>query len=201
MDQPPKRPQDDGPQASPNKTACTGSPPNLSSRIGLTPATVATPAASTASGGSPRPSRREDFEVAIICALPLEYDAVSLIFDEFWDEDGGIYGRAVGDRNTYTTGRIGYHNVVLVLLPQMGKVYAAGAAASLRASYTGLRLALLAGICGDVPQAGKREVLLGDVIISSDLIQYDFGRQYSDRFVRRDTMRDSLSGPSRDIRS
>ncbi|KAL6409860.1 hypothetical protein AUP68_06261 [Ilyonectria robusta] len=32
-------------------------------------------------------SRRGDFEVAIICALPLEYDAVTCIFNEFWDED------------------------------------------------------------------------------------------------------------------
>ncbi len=123
MDQRSKRRQDDGRQASPNKRARTRSPPNLSSRISLTPTTTfATPgssAANTASGEIPRPSRREDFEVAIICALPLEYDAVSFLFDEFWDGDGDPYGRATGDRNTYTTGRISSHNVVLTLLPRM----------------------------------------------------------------------------------
>lgn len=205
MDRPSKSIQDSGSQTSPNEMAHAGSPPNLSSRMTLTPAAVAKPVSpavvTTASPEIPKPSRREDFEVAIICALPLEYDAVSLLFDEFWDEGGDAYGRAVGDHNTYTTGRIDHHSVVLVLLPHMGKVHAAGAAASLRASYTGLRLALLAGICGGVPQAGKLEVLLGDVIISSDLIQYDFGRQYSDRFVRKDTIRDSLYGPVKDIRS
>ena len=63
-----------------------------------------------------RPSRREDFEIAIVCALPLEYDAVSLLFDEFWDGEGDQYGRAAGDVNYYTTGCIGKHNVVLALL-------------------------------------------------------------------------------------
>ncbi len=150
---------------------------------------------------SPRPSLRDDFEVAIICALPLEFDAVSLLFDEFWDTGGDLYGRAQGDRNNYTTGRIGNHSVVLVLLPQMGKANATSVAAGLRVSYTRLRLALLVGICGGVPQAGGREVLLGDVVISNGLIQYDFGRQYPNGFVRKDTARDNLSGPNKDIRS
>jgi hypothetical protein len=35
-----------------------------------------------------RPSHRDDFEIAIVCALPVEFDAVSLIFDDFWDNDG-----------------------------------------------------------------------------------------------------------------
>ncbi|KAH6961913.1 hypothetical protein BKA56DRAFT_662002 [Ilyonectria sp. MPI-CAGE-AT-0026] len=86
---------------------------------------------------SPQPSRRDDFEVAIIYALPLEYDAVSYIFDEFWDENGDRYGRATGDPNSYTTGRVGKYNVVLALLPHMGKTNAASAAASMRSSYGG----------------------------------------------------------------
>ncbi|KAI1132527.1 hypothetical protein F5Y10DRAFT_196580 [Nemania abortiva] len=199
-----KRKRDDDSQTYPNKKAKVGSPQGLPLQTGLTPATTATLgslAVNTASGGIPRPSRREDFEIAIICALPLEYDAVTLLFDEFWDKDGDSYGRAIGDHNTYTTGHMGHHNVVLVLLPQIGKAHAAGAAASLRASYTRLRLAFLAGICGGVPQAGKQRIFLGDVIISSDLIQYDFGRRYPNRFVRKDTIKDSLSGPSKDIRS
>src|SRR5262245_33230939 len=117
----------------------------------------------------PQPSRREEFEIALICALQLEYDAVSLLFDEFWDEDGDRYGKATGDLNSYTTGRIGKYNVVLALLPRIGKVNAASATASVRSSYTSLRLALLIGICGGVPKKGKDEddeVLLGDVVVS-----------------------------------
>jgi nucleoside phosphorylase len=115
-----------------------------------------------------QPSRREEFEIALICALPLEYNAVSLLFDEFWNEDGDHFGRAAGDPNNYITGRIGKYNVVLALLPHMGKVNASSAAVSVRSSYTSLRLALLVGICGGVLKKGKGEddeVLLGDVVI------------------------------------
>ena len=147
------------------------------------------------------PTRREDFKVAIICALPLEYDAVILVFDQFWDSDGDRYGRALEDKNTYTTGRIGKHDVVLALLPHMGKVDAASAAASMRSSYSGLRLVLLVGICGGVPRAIDRDcdIFLGDVIISKSVVQYDFGRQYPGKFVRKDTLEDNLRRPDKNI--
>ncbi|UKZ59871.1 uncharacterized protein TrAtP1_001162 [Trichoderma atroviride] len=144
-------------------------------------------------GQSMRPSRRSDFDIAIICTLSLEYDAVSYIFDEFWDEDGDQYGRAAGDTNHYTTGRMGNYSVVLALLPQMGKAGAASAAASMRSSYTGVRLALLTGVCGSVPHVGQHEeIFLGDVIISKTVFQYDFGWQLSDGFVHKNTVEDNL---------
>ncbi|RYP41484.1 hypothetical protein DL767_000989 [Monosporascus sp. MG133] len=150
----------------------------------------------------PRPRYREDFQIAVICALPLEYDAAALAFDEFWDEDGDKFGRASGDYNIYKTGRIGSHNVVLVLLPNMGKASAASTAASLRSSYAGLRLAVLTGICGGVPSPGTdNEILLGDVVISKSIVQYDLGRQYPDKFTRKDTVDDNLGRPSKDVRS
>ncbi|KAB8224326.1 purine and uridine phosphorylase [Aspergillus novoparasiticus] len=150
-----------------------------------------------------RPSQREEFEIAIICALPLEYDAVSLLFDRFWDESGDQYGRAVGDPNYYTTGQIGNYNVVLALLPNMGKASAAAAAANLRLSYPGLKLAFLAGICGGAPKHPETgdEILLGDVVISKIVVQYDFGRQIPGHFVRKDTLDDNLGRPDRSVRS
>lgn len=148
-----------------------------------------------------RPSSRDEFEVALVCALPLEYNAISLLFDEFWDEDGDRYGRAIGDLNTYTTGRFGNFDVVLVLLPNTGNVSAASATASLRSSYSGLRLVILTGTCGGVPFSGTGdEILLGDVIISRTVIQYDYGRQYPDEFKARDTTEDILGRPNKDIR-
>lgn len=41
-----------------------------------------------------RPLRREDFNISIVCALPLEYDATTLAFDEFWDENGDEFGES-----------------------------------------------------------------------------------------------------------
>ncbi|KAH7322580.1 hypothetical protein B0I35DRAFT_426067 [Stachybotrys elegans] len=148
-----------------------------------------------------RPSRREEFEIGIICALPLESDAVSYLFDKFWDEDGDQYGRAPGDTNHYTTGCIGHYNVVLALLPCMGKTNAASAAASLRSSYSNLKLVLLVGICGVAPYHRQEEVLLGDVIVSKTVIQYDFGRQYPDKFVRKETTDANLGRANKDVRN
>nr|CAD21096.1 conserved hypothetical protein [Neurospora crassa] len=153
-----------------------------------------------------RPTSRDDFQIAIVCALPLEYDAISLLIDQVWDVKGDQhpFGRAPGDPNTYRNGRISSFNVVLVLLPNMGKVGAAGATASLRSSYPNLSLVLVVGICGGMPftkEEKEEEILLGDVIISNILIQYDFGRQLSDRFLVKDSIEDSLGRPTQHIRS
>ncbi|KAF6803471.1 phosphorylase superfamily protein [Colletotrichum sojae] len=148
-----------------------------------------------------RPTRRHDFEIAVVCALPLEYDAAVLVFDEFWDEEGDTYGRAPGDSNTYTTGRVGQYNIVLVLLSNMGTISSAGATASLRSSYTSMRLALLTGICGGVPGEGGAEMILSGVVISKTVVQYDLGKQYPGGFVRKDTLEDNLGRAAKDVRN
>ncbi|KAI8298278.1 hypothetical protein K4K59_002917 [Colletotrichum sp. SAR11_240] len=149
---------------------------------------------------SPRPSRREDFTVALICALPIEFDAVALTFDETWQ--GNQLGKAPGDQNFYTLGRIGSQNAVLVLLHKMGKTSAAGATTSLRLSFPFVKLAFLCGICGGVPNPSPDvEILLGDVIISENIIQYDYGRQYPSKFVHKNTANNLLGAPGKEIRS
>lgn len=153
---------------------------------------------------SPKPpSSRDEFEIAIVCALPLEYNAVVPLLDDIWDESQVHLGKAGGDlNNTYLNGRIGQHNVVLVCLPgRMGKASAAIVATDLRHSYKNLNLVLLVGICGGVPNPGNIEVLLGDVIISSSVVQYDFGRRYPEGFRRKDNPKDNLNGPSKEIAS
>ncbi|KAM6484168.1 nucleoside phosphorylase domain-containing protein [Trichoderma sp. SZMC 28011] len=147
-----------------------------------------------------KPTSRDQFHIAIICALPREADAVNLLFDEFWDDDGDPFGRANGDTNSYSTGRIGKHNVVLAILPGMGTNNAASATASLRSSYSNLRLALLVGICGGVPRIDDDDVLLGDVVVSKAIVQYDFGRQYPGGFAIKNTIEDSLGRANKDIR-
>lgn len=55
-------------------------------------------------------------EVAIICALPIEADAVEALFDCRLDD----LEKAPGDPNAYSVGVVGRHNVVLTYLPGMG---------------------------------------------------------------------------------
>ncbi|GKU04332.1 transcription factor [Fusarium langsethiae] len=147
------------------------------------------------------PADRKSFRIAIICAVSHEASAVSLLFDHFWDKECGPYGRADGDTNHYITGRIGEHNIVLAVLPSRGTNSAAAATASLRSSYTGLKLALLVGICGGVPRVGNFDVYLGDVVVSKAVIQYDYGRQYPGHFAVKNTVEDSLGRANKDIRS
>jgi nucleoside phosphorylase len=133
----------------------------------------------------------------------LEADAVEALFDKFWDDHEDRYGKAPGDTNAYTTGVISRHNVVLAFMPGIGKGNAAAVAASFRSSFRGIRLALVVGICGGVPCGTdeEEEILLGDVIISDGLIQYDFGRQLPNRFVRKDTLNDNLGRQNSEIRA
>ncbi|KAI1272145.1 purine and uridine phosphorylase [Xylaria sp. FL0933] len=149
-----------------------------------------------------RPASCLDFGVAVICALPLEADAVLALFDRDWDDNDRPYYKSPRDSNSYDTGAIGRHNIVLVHMPGPGKVSAAKVASDCRASFPKIKLAILVGICGAVPFDTKgNEILLGDVIISDSVVQYDFGRQYPGHFSRKNTLVDSLPRPGLEIRS
>jgi hypothetical protein len=89
-------------------------------------------------------------------------------------------------------------------MPNMGKVAAATAASCLSISFPNIQLALVVGICGGAPFGNQpsEDIVLGDVVISEGLIQYDLGRQFpNNRFVRKDTPRDNLPRPGPKIRA
>ncbi|KAG6979501.1 hypothetical protein FocnCong_v010031 [Fusarium oxysporum f. sp. conglutinans] len=159
------------------------------------------PDASSAKPYPPRPSDRRGFEIAIICALTLEADAIEALFDHHWEDDGLPFDKEPGDPNAYSIGVIGRFNVVLAYMPGMGKVNAATVAANCGKSFPSIKLALVVGICGIVPFGpAKDESILGDVIISNGVIQYDFGRRRPEDFIRKDTLLDVLGRPNLEIR-
>ncbi|KAK3292363.1 ankyrin repeat-containing domain protein [Chaetomium fimeti] len=136
----------------------------------------------------------DNFGVAIVCALAIEAAAVLELFEERWDNAG--LDRAPADTNSYSFGSIGSHTVVLAHMHSMGKVAAATVAGNLRASFRHLKLVLVVGICGGAPNAPNKpcdDVFLGDVVVSTGVIQYDFGRRFPGGFVRKDTPRHNLS--------
>ncbi|KAF4953594.1 hypothetical protein FGADI_5930 [Fusarium gaditjirri] len=139
-----------------------------------------------------QPTSRGEFTVALVCALSLEFDAVCMALDEFWDEDGDHFGKTSGDRNMYVTGRIDKHNVVIVLLGK-GKVNSATAATNLHTSYPNICLTILVGVCGAIPSIKEKEVRLGDVVISDTIIQYDFGHQTDHGFIRKKTSHSNMA--------
>ncbi|GLA65599.1 hypothetical protein AtubIFM55763_007605 [Aspergillus tubingensis] len=141
-----------------------------------------------------RPKSRDDFTIAIICALPLEADAVEALFDETYDRLCKYYGKQQGDANWYVNGRVGKHNVVLCYMPGMGKISAASVASSLKISYTSVQLALVVGICGGAPNSSKsQDIFLGDVVVSDSVVTYEFGGEQS--------VHDRPGRPSREIRT
>ncbi|KAH7201293.1 hypothetical protein DER44DRAFT_440777 [Fusarium oxysporum] len=156
---------------------------------------------STPSPRPPRPNDRHGFEIAIICALPLEADAIEALFDYCWDGNGPPFGKAAWDPNSYSTGLIGCHNVVLVRMPGIGKVHAAAAASSCRASFPNVKIALVVGVCGVAPfKRDGEEIVLGDVVISECIIQYDFGRRLPGQFIPKEGPLDSLGRPNQEVR-
>ncbi|OGM39418.1 hypothetical protein ABOM_012116 [Aspergillus bombycis] len=149
-----------------------------------------------------RPADRDGFEIGIICAFTLEADALEALFDETYDKFGTRYSKHPRDTNAYITQIIGYHDVVLCYLPGMGTESAADFAANLRISYTHIQLTPVAGICGGVPfPPSNANIVLGDVIISDSVIQFDFGRQYTDEFKRKSDVKETLGRPNLEIRS
>ncbi|EED22939.1 zinc finger protein, putative [Talaromyces stipitatus ATCC 10500] len=147
-----------------------------------------------------RPLTRDNFHVAIVCALPLETNAVLCSLDEIWHDAPQYYKKSEGDHNAYHFGRSGSHNVVVVTLPGEGKVNAAGAAQSLKMSFNSIKLALLVGICGAVPfKKDRTEIILGDVVISEVIVDLDHGRQYAGGFWRKDTLLDVYARPNEEI--
>ncbi len=89
-------------------------------------------------------------------------------------------------------------------MPGMGKASAATVAAHCRSSFPNIKLALVVGICGVVPfcpDSGD-EIVLGDVVVSSGVVQYDLGRRLPEgEFVYKDTLLDALGRPNIEIRA
>lgn len=145
------------------------------------------------------PKSRDDFRIAIVCALRNEADAVEAIFDDIYRVK---YHKHEGDPNHYVLGRIGEHHVVLVRTPGIGKVNAANAAAGCRSSFTRITLGLVVGICGGVPEPAQGvQIFKGDIIVSTYVIQSDFGRQYHESVERRTTFQDVFTAHSPSLKS
>ncbi|KAL8366542.1 hypothetical protein RB595_010412 [Gaeumannomyces hyphopodioides] len=152
---------------------------------------------SNAPSGITPPADRNGFYIAIICALAFESDPVILLLDKVYDVK---YGRATGDPNTYKTGSVGGHDIVLLVLPGMGKEAAAACSRSLLSSFPNVKLGLIVGVCGGLPNIDGSDVFLGDVVISTSIINYDLGRQYTDHFEVKSAVEDSLGRANYDIR-
>lgn len=123
----------------------------------------------------------EQYHIGIICALRHEMTAAIASLDERHES---IAVQDVLDPNNYVLGRVHSHNVVIACLPAgiYGTNAAARVANDMLRTFRGLRVGLMVGIGGGIPDLDKGlDIRLGDVVISQPdktfggVVQYDFG--------------------------
>ncbi|KAI8189512.1 hypothetical protein K4K51_004314 [Colletotrichum sp. SAR 10_75] len=110
----------------------------------------------------------EFYTIAWIAALPIERAAAEAMLDEQHGQPDG-FSRNQSDPNSYTWGRIGEHNIVIVSLAAgvYGLGSAAATASSLSSSLPAIRVGLLVGIGGGFSRPDEdHDIRLGDVVVS-----------------------------------
>ncbi|KAB8259361.1 hypothetical protein BDV32DRAFT_150476 [Aspergillus pseudonomiae] len=115
----------------------------------------------------------ENYKIAIICALPKELMAVRALFDNLQCD----LPQHENDTNSYALGRMGYHNVVAACLPyeEYGTNAASKVASDMEKSFPNVKWYFVVGIGGGVPST-KDDIRLGDVVVSTGVIQHDMGK-------------------------
>jgi nucleoside phosphorylase len=132
----------------------------------------------------------DDYTVAYICPMGVELAPVKAMLDE--RHPSLPINR---DINSYTLGRIGEHNVVIAVMPEIGNNKAATVATQLLNDFRSIRFGLLVGIGGGIPWDDEYDIRLGDVVVSKPtetfggVVQFDRGKIHSDcRFERTGTL-------------
>ncbi|KAK5311808.1 hypothetical protein LTR93_011587 [Exophiala xenobiotica] len=120
--------------------------------------------------------------VACICPMGWELAPVKALLDE-------THHRlpTSRDENAYVLGRMGGHNVVIAVLPEIGNNAAAPVAIQFLNDFPSIRFGLLVGIGGGVPDEEEDgdDIQLGDVVVSKPtatfggVVQYDLGKYSS----------------------
>ena len=127
----------------------------------------------------------QDYHIGWICALNKELTAAMAMLDE---EHEMIAGQDPQDHNSYVLGRIHQHNVAIACMPEGvdGLVPAANVAKDMARTFPALRIGLMVGIGGGIPNLSKGiDIRLGDIVVSKPektwggVVQYDKGKAES----------------------
>src|SRR5580700_5853317 len=122
----------------------------------------------------------DDYTVACICPIGVELAPVEAMLDEMHQSLS-----ISRDKNSYSLGRMGVHNVVIAVMPEIGNNSAAGVATQLLNDFTSIRFGLLVGTGGGIPGDDEDDIRLGDVVVSKPtatfggVVQFDKGKIHS----------------------
>jgi nucleoside phosphorylase len=126
-----------------------------------------------------RPLRRlthGDYTIACICPMGVELAPLEAMLDEMHQSLP-----TSRDKNSYTLGRIGAHNVVIAVMPEIGNNSAAMVATQLLNDFMSIKFGLLVGIGGGIP-GDEDDIRLGDIVVSKPtatfggVVQFDRGK-------------------------
>jgi nucleoside phosphorylase len=123
----------------------------------------------------PRRFSCDDYTIACLCPMGVELAAVEGMLDEIHESHLGNR-----DETIYTLGRMGVHNIVVAVMPEIGNNRAAVAATLLLNDFPSVRFGLLVGIGGGIP-GEEDDIRLGDVVVSKPtstfggVVQYNMG--------------------------
>lgn len=132
--------------------------------------------------GPSRPDlTHDDYTIACICPMGVELAAVEGMMDELHQNLPSSI-----DKNTYTYGRMGAHDIVVAVMPKAGNDRAAAVATQLSNDFRSIRFCLLIGIGGGIPDLARDiGIRLGDVVVSrpsnrfGGVVQFDRGKVHS----------------------
>src|ERR1700689_1301948 len=126
-------------------------------------------------------SNPKDYTVGWICAISTEYVAAQAFLNE---KHEGLEYVSPNDKNIYTLGKVGKHNVVIAVLPEgeYGMSSAARVGCDMLHSFPNVRIGLMVGIGGGAPSP-KHDIRLGDIVVSAvgngkgGVFKHDFGKR------------------------
>ncbi|KAH0541390.1 hypothetical protein FGG08_004154 [Glutinoglossum americanum] len=131
-----------------------------------------------------------DYTIACICPMGVELAPAVAMLDEVHQSLP-----TSRDSNNYTLGRMGVHNIVIAVMPEIGNNNAAAVVTQLLNDFKSVRFGFLVGIGGGIP-SDEEDIRLGDVVVSKPtatfggVVQFDRGKVHPNgKFERTGTLK------------
>ncbi|OCK75765.1 pfs domain-containing protein [Lepidopterella palustris CBS 459.81] len=119
------------------------------------------------------------YTVACICPMGVELAPVVAMLDERHPMLPSHHST-----NSYELGRMGAHNIVIAVLPEIGNNQATAVAKQLMNDFRSVRFGFLVGIGGGIPNEDQHDIRLGDIVVSKPtakfggIVQFDRGKSH-----------------------
>ncbi|KAL9631987.1 MAG: hypothetical protein Q9204_003984 [Flavoplaca sp. TL-2023a] len=125
----------------------------------------------------PNDAERAKYTIGWIAPMPIEFSPALALLDRLTTL------HVVDDSNIYKAGRIGNHDVVMVVLGKIGLGQIPDVARSMHKSFRHLKHLLLVGLGGGRPDyAFGEQMVLGDVVVGLQVEHLDCGRRTPNGF-------------------